>query len=192
MRYTELSVKVKDKINKVSERTKKQVVTIVAALFLFLLYLIIFGFSAQDSEQSGDLSRMISEKCIEFVNALTGKKWSQMFMEELAVYFEHPIRKLAHFMEYACMGVLVYIMWRPWKERGRALFLLTLLWVFVSAAGDEFHQLFVPGRYGCVADVLLDTCGGGFGICVCVLGEKIWRRKGKCKVQNNSQEKRSV
>lgn len=148
----------------------------MAALFLFLLYLIIFGFSAQDSQESGDLSRMISEKCVEFVNVLTGKKWSVLFMEEMAAYFEHPIRKLAHFMEYACMGILVYTMWRPWKERGRVLYLLTLIWVFVSAAGDEIHQLFVPGRYGCLADVLLDTCGGGTGILLCVLCEKIWHK----------------
>lgn len=176
-------MKVKNKINQVienkgfknkdSDRAKKQAVTIVAALFLFLLYVVIFGFSAQDSEQSGSLSHMLSEKCIEFVNVLTGEKWTRIFMEELALYFEHPLRKLAHFAEYACMGILVYVMWRPWKSRRRELYLLVLLWVFVSAAGDELHQLFVPGRYGSVADVLLDTCGGGFGVLVCVLCEKI-------------------
>lgn len=145
----------------------------MAALFLFLLYVAIFSFSEQDGQESGGLSRMISEECVKFINALAGKKWPEVFIEELALYFEHPIRKLAHFTEYACMGTLVYIMWRPWKRRNRALYLLVLAWVFVSAAGDEFHQLFVPGRYGSPADVLLDTCGGGFGILVCVLCEKI-------------------
>lgn len=167
-------------LKKVSEEKKKQVVTIVAALFLFLLYAVIFSFSEQDGQESGGLSRLISEKCVEFVNSLAGKRWSEIFMEELALYFEHPIRKLAHFMEYACMGTFVYIMWRPWKRRGRGLYLLILAWVFVSAAGDEFHQLFVPGRYGCLTDVLLDTSGGGFGILVCVLCEKIWH---KCRLK---------
>lgn len=184
-------MKVENKISKITgnrdfktkdaDRIKKRVVTMVAALFLFLLYVVIFGFSAQDSEQSGGLSHMISEKCVEFVNALTGKKWSEIFIEEMALYFEHPIRKLAHFAEYACMGVLVYIMWRPWKSRGRGLYLLVLMWVFVSAAGDEVHQLFVPGRYGCVTDVLLDTSGGGFGVLLCVLGEKMKRISAACR-----------
>lgn len=75
------------------------------------------------------------------------------------------------------MGVLLYGVWRPWKERNRKLYLLIVLWVFVSAGADEFHQLFVPGRYGCFADVVLDTCGGAFGLLVCVYVEKIVRRR---------------
>ncbi|MCM1186668.1 MAG: VanZ family protein [Lachnoclostridium sp.] len=162
---------------KVWNTKKKRVVTVVAALFLFLLYIAIFSFSEQDGQESGGLSRYISERCVEFVNALAGRRWSEVFVEEMAVYFEHPIRKLAHFMEYACMGILVYIMWRPWKIRGRGLYLLVLIWVFVSAAGDELHQFFVPGRYGCFTDVLLDTSGGGFGVLLCSLCEKIWYKK---------------
>lgn len=146
----------------------------MAALFLLQLYSMIFFFSAQDSAESGNLSRMISEKCVELVNSLTGRHWTRIVMEEVAAYFEHPIRKLAHFLEYAYMGVLVYLMWRPFKQRGRFLYLVTVLWVFLSAAGDEFHQLFVPGRYGCFADVLLDTCGGAFGVVICVMVEKLW------------------
>lgn len=146
----------------------------MAALFLLQLYSMIFFFSGQDSQESGNLSRMISERCVELVNSLTGRHWTEIVKEQMAAYFEHPIRKLAHFLEYAYMGVLVYLMWRPFRQRGRFLYLVTVLWVFLSAAGDEFHQLFVPGRYGCFADVLLDTCGGAFGVLVCVAGEKLW------------------
>ncbi len=146
----------------------------MAALLLSLLYYTIFSFSGQDAETSGSLSLRISERCVEIVNSLAGQPWTRTVMEDMAAYFEHPIRKLAHFSEYACMGVLVYWMWRPWRMRGRRLYGLTALWVFVSAAGDEFHQLFVPGRYGSFADVLLDTCGGIFGIVFCVMLERIW------------------
>ena len=31
--------------------------------------------------------------------------------------------------------------------------------VFLSAAGDEFHQTFISGRSGNFGDVLLDTAG---------------------------------
>ena len=89
----------------------------MAAILLVLLYLLIFAFSGQDGEESGSLSSMISEKCAELLNAISGKHWTQNVIDSMAAYFEHPIRKLAHFSEYACMGVLLYGVWRPWKER---------------------------------------------------------------------------
>ncbi|MCD7836033.1 MAG: VanZ family protein [Lachnospiraceae bacterium] len=159
-----------------SHDIKKWAVTAVAALFLLLLYRIIFGFSAQDSEKSGGLSLMISEKCIELVNSISGRHWSDVVMSELAAYFEHPLRKLAHFSEYTCMGILVYIMLRPWRRANAILYGITVLWVFASAAFDEFHQYFVPGRYSSFADVLLDTCGGMFGILLCISAEKVYSK----------------
>lgn len=146
-----------------TDRYLKMAVSIAAAILLILLYILIFGFSGQDGEASGSLSRLISEKCVEFFHALTGRSWTDAFRESLAAYFEHPIRKLAHFGEYTLMGMLLYTMWRPWMKQGRRLYLLIILWVLVSAAGDELHQFFVPGRYASAADVLLDTCGGAFG-----------------------------
>lgn len=157
----------------------------MAAVMLLLLYLIIFSFSDQDAEQSGSLSYLISEKCVEFMNTISGKNWTVLFQQELAAYFENPIRKFAHFAEYALMGVLVYTMWRPWKNRDKKLYALVIIWVFLSAAGDEIHQLFVPGRYGGFADVLLDTCGGAFGVFFCVLVEKVFARK---RLKNNKKE----
>ena len=100
---------------------KKIAVSVVAAILLVLLYLLIFAFSGQDGEESGSLSSMISEKCAELLNAISGKHWTQNVIDSMATYFEHPIRKLAHFSEYACMGVLLYGVWRPWKERNRKL-----------------------------------------------------------------------
>ena len=111
----------------------------MAAILLVLLYLLIFAFSGQNGEESGSLSAMISEKCAELLNAISGKHWTQNVIDSMAAYFEHPIRKLAHFSEYACMGVLLYGVWRPWKERGWKLYLLIVCWVFVSAGADELH-----------------------------------------------------
>ena len=152
-------------------------ITVPVAVLLLALYMIIFGFSAQDGEASGSISRLISERCVEFINNISGRHWSAVFMEKAAEYFEHPIRKLAHFSEYACMGILVYVIWSQWLRKGRKIFLLTVLWVFVSAAADEFHQLFVPGRYGSLADVFLDTCGGAFGALVCVIIGKMHKKR---------------
>jgi VanZ family protein len=73
-------------------------------------------------------------------------------------------RKCAHLAEYAVFALLV---WRalnrsknnltPWswpKVSG------TLLIVFLYAASDEFHQIFVPTRTPAIHDVVIDTIGG--------------------------------
>lgn len=140
----------------------------VAAFFLVQLYLVIFFFSGQNAEESGSVSRLVSEKCVELYGTISGKDWTGQLVKELASCFEHPLRKLAHFAEYAYMGVLVYLMWSPWIERRKKRCLTVLVWVFLSAAADEIHQLFVQGRYGSMSDVLLDTCGGLAGIILCV------------------------
>lgn len=147
---------------------KKIVLTVLAATLLLLLYMMIFGFSAQDAEESGSLSQMVSQKCVDLLNELSGSDWTTDYREHLTEWFEHPLRKLAHFSEYACMGVLLYVLWSQWLSRGKRLYLLIGGWLFVSAALDEFHQFFVPGRYCSVKDVLLDTCGGITGMFVCV------------------------
>ncbi len=186
---------------KMRNNKKKIVVSSIATIFLVLLYCLIFSFSEQDGETSGGLSRMISEKCVELLNALSRENWSELVMQSMAEYFVNPIRKLAHFCEYAVMGVLLFLMWYPWvgwkektaevqadkvegvvkKKRGKSgklpkLVKIIIPWVFVSAAFDEIHQLFVPGRFGNIWDVLLDTTGGCFGLLVCVLVLKVDRR----------------
>lgn len=145
----------------------------MAAFFLLSLYYLIFFFSAQNGDQSSSLSYRISGHVVDVVRSLTRGFGMQTTEVDQAAIWEKPIRKLAHLTEYACMGVLVYTMWRPWWERGRRLYLLVLVWVFTSAAADEVHQRFVPGRYGSFSDVLLDTVGGICGIVVCVILERI-------------------
>lgn len=50
------------------------------------------------------------------------------------------------------------------------------------AATDEFHQTFVPGRYGCVLDVLIDAAGSIIGlIIVYIIYKNTCKHKGeKC------------
>jgi VanZ family protein len=87
----------------------------------------------------------------------------------------HTIRKSAHAVEYAVLGVLIWRLvhssaalasHRPaWHYR------FTLMLAALYAASDETHQIFVPGRQPAVTDVLLDTCGAALGLAVawCVL-----------------------
>ena len=172
-------------------KRKKIVVSSIATIFLVLLYSLIFTFSEQDGETSGGLSRRVSEVFVGIWNSLANKNWSEQIIESWALYFEHPVRKIAHFCEYAVMAFLLFFMWFPWigfygkgmlekpKTGGRfkkipLLLKIIIPWLFISAAFDEIHQLFVPERWGNFGDVILDTLGGCFGLFCCMVGVRIW------------------
>jgi VanZ family protein len=79
------------------------------------------------------------------------------------------IRKCGHFSEYALLALLIWRAVRQpqkndprpwnWQEAGLALSI-----VFLYAASDEFHQIFVPTRTARVSDVLIDTSGGAIAL----------------------------
>ena len=147
-------------------KSKKVAVTLIAGLLLVLLYGTIFSFSAQDGEASGNISMGVSDSLVKILDFFTGGRMEAEELTDLAIRLEHPIRKTAHFLEYALMGVLVYTMLYYPVEGGKRRFWISLVWVFLSAAADELHQLFVPGIWGSVSDVLLDTCGGAVALMI--------------------------
>ena len=147
----------------------------LAAIFLVVLYMMIFFFSGQDAEESGSLSHQVTEIIVEQVESIAKKAWTEEARDAIVSYWEHPVRKFAHFSEYAGMGCLVYLVLFPWvgsdkwKKRARKWNTVVIIWVFASAALDEWHQSFVSGRCSSIWDVLLDTSGGCFGLFVCLL-----------------------
>lgn len=60
--------------------------------------------------------------------------------------------------------------WR-WDEAGLALTL-----VFVYAATDEFHQVFVPQRTAMVSDIFIDVAGGAIGLLLLWMAGKFFKR----------------
>lgn len=142
---------------------------IVSGLLLIVLYVLIFGFSAQDGETSGSISLTLSRYGVTLWNRLNGGQWSEQVRNALAAYLEYPLRKAAHFTEYAVMGILVCCFLGAFIKSVKKIFFSSVLWIFISAALDELHQYFVPGRWASVKDVLLDTCGGMAGAALCCL-----------------------
>ena len=93
-----------------------------------------------------------------------------------------PIRKLAHFTEFACLGALLF--WRfGMLRRPKALaFCLGA----AAACIDEGIQLFVPGRGPGIRDVGID-CGGVLtGMIFLYLGHTYFQRKRKNKSMEDS------
>jgi len=65
-------------------------------------------------------------------------------------------RKIAHFTEYAILGVLAA---RAFRSSPR-WFLISAVLIVVYAFIDEYHQSFVPSRTASVFDSLIDMAGG--------------------------------
>lgn len=151
-----------------AKNKKRQGKAVVCKILLLLLYLVIFTFSAQDGEASGNISMAASKRGVWLFDFLTGGRLAAERLAEFVTAFEHPLRKMAHFAEYALMGVLVFRILYCHIKKGIRRYWLAVLWVFVSAAADEIHQYFVPGRWASISDVLLDTCGGAVGAFLCM------------------------
>ena len=78
-------------------------------------------------------------------------------------------RKGAHMLEFALLALL--LLRALSQDRGDARKWISSAWVLATAyaASDEFHQIFVPGRNGCVTDVLIDSAGAALGLFACYL-----------------------
>ena len=81
-----------------------------------------------------------------------------------AFLLEHVeyVRKAAHIFEYLVLGFLASINCREYFNK-RTL-LVPFIFCIVYALSDEIHQLFIPGRAGKAADVLIDSFGALVGI----------------------------
>jgi VanZ family protein len=72
------------------------------------------------------------------------------------------VRKFGHWFEYFILSALLLRVLLNENRQHPPLrnFLWTLLVIFLYAAGDEFHQSFVPSRTPSIYDVMIDFCGG--------------------------------
>ena len=141
----------------------------------FLIYwLPLFGwlgiiFTASSDTQSAHHSSTLFEPLMRWLFP----SMSQAHIEQL----HYAFRKCCHMTEFAVLAVL---MWRAirqpqrndrrnwrWDEAGLALSL-----VFLYAASDELHQVFIPSRTGQISDVVVDVLGGAIGLTLLWLAGK--------------------
>jgi VanZ family protein len=95
------------------------------------------------------------------------------------------IRKTGHFMGYGMFSLICFRAF--WIElRGVVSRLsrrleahgLAILATFLVASADEFHQSFLPNRYGGFSDVLLDCCGAAvMGLALFIAMQVVKSRK---------------
>jgi hypothetical protein len=142
---------------------------------------VIFSFSAQNGEESSAVSGLLADKfiCLFIKNFSTFTVEKQLYFQEIVGF---GVRKMAHFTEYAILGILLTRAIMNHISRKRYVGCISALVSFLYASMDEFHQYFVDERCAAFSDVLIDSCGAFFGILITLLFfwllyKKIYRKK---------------
>ena len=134
---------------------KKKIISCVLIILSVLWIIFIFSNSLENAEESGEKSSWV-------YNIV-----SKVF-PNITVFI---IRKLAHFTEFAILGVLFastyfsFTLPRCFETPKTNLYsLLAIPAVFAIACTDESLQRFSEGRHAAFSDVLIDSAGGVCGI----------------------------
>lgn len=134
-------------------------------LLLVLILIFIWGNSLLSKEVSGAISDFIQYNIFGFSGGGTGGDVNST-----------PIRKLAHFMEFAALGMVLFMLFSKKAAKCAKAFAFSA----AAACTDETIQIF-SHRGNSIKDVALDCCGAAFGIFVIWLIFVICkRRKKKC------------
>jgi VanZ family protein len=127
---------------------------IIYGILMVIWMVVIFSFSNSTGVKSDSLSKKVISNAITLYENVTNKDVdNEYYLEKL----DFPVRKLAHFTEYAILGFLVINFCLSFNMLYAGTF--SILLCFLYAMSDEFHQLFINGRSGQFTDVLIDTSG---------------------------------
>lgn len=83
------------------------------------------------------------------------------------------LRKLAHFLEFGCLGMCLAWLTGMLNHQG----FWPVLWGTAAAFVDEGIQMITPERSPSIRDVGIDTCGVVAGILVLQIGYAILKKK---------------
>ena len=148
-------------------RTKKRLT--FCSILLVAILAFIWGNSAMPGQASGALSGWVGavlSKILPFLATENGL---------------HFLRKAAHFSEFAALGMILSWLFGMVANRKLWQGILPLLCGAAAACIDETIQIFSPGRYCSIIDVLIDCSGVLTGILVlnlfCLLFRHFRRKK---------------
>lgn len=176
-------------------RTKKRI-RIVMLLFIVLWMAVIFRFSMD----SGAQSHTLSDLCVTIFNKLvyhfTGKDLKIAISAQHYLWIELCFRKLAHMFIYFVLAISVMLFLYTFNMNMYLRMLFSLLFCFIYALSDEFHQLFVDGRGASLFDAFIDTSGAVLGIIAaliiyCIAYTLFYKRKHK-KLPENAKHLRKI
>lgn len=164
----------------------KKLYPIITLIPVIALLMMIFGFSAENADESSESSGSLIERLLEIID----KNYVNLSDDEKKAAverFSYPIRKAAHFSEFAALAFFTALHLASVNHAaGRAAIAKIPLWAWLfstaCAASDEIHQLFVPGRAGMASDVLIDSAGALAGVLLFGAGSILVKNVKKNKV----------
>ena len=139
------------------KRNKKAL--LIYGFLTLLVMAMIFFMSARDGNESGSMSEWL-------MNTSFGRFLITILPRLTDYGAEHDIRKYAHMTEFVLLAIPACLFFRELllERRPRLAAGCDLVFCFLYACSDEFHQTFIPGRVGAFSDVLVDMAGAIFGI----------------------------
>lgn len=149
------------------------------ALTVFMM-VFIFTMSSQNATVSNETSGGV----IKFTVSLVYPEFnelSEIAQNGIVSSLQGLVRSLAHFSAFAalCFSSLIFTLTLE-KLKLLLRYVSSVVFSFVYALSDEFHQLFIPGRAFQLSDVFVDLCGilvGALFMYLITLIIKKWARK---------------
>lgn len=133
---------------------------IIKILLIVVWMGIIFMLSNDNSKASNSKSNTI---ILEIYKIFDNRELTKSEEKAITKRFAYPVRKLAHFTEYLILGLLGISLISEFITLDKDTFYLIILFYFLLAGIDEFHQIFVAGRSPKLVDVFIDTFGSSVG-----------------------------
>lgn len=115
----------------------------ISLLLVILWMIFIFVMSSFDATSSSNQSNFIVDIITSIINIKDTELLSLI------------IRKLAHFIEYFILGILVINFITRYDKK----IIIAILLCIIYATSDEIHQIFVPGRSCQITDIMIDSLG---------------------------------
>ncbi len=128
--------------------TTRKTYIVISWMLVAVCMIIIFSLSAQNGEESSDLSGSFVTTILQYFNINVD---------------EGVLRAFAHMLEFMGLSVLLFnAIYATWEKK------ITPLIAFVGTAfyavTDEIHQIFVPDRAFQLSDILVDSTGALIGV----------------------------
>ncbi len=138
-------------------------------LFTFIMWILVIGWLAVIFSLSAESAEVSSMRSLDLVRRIT---------DNLHIYVtEVFVRNCAHIIEFTILSTLAYIAmfatnhvqsgeippassYLDKLKNDNEVYIAVALWITaLSAAADEYHQIFVQGRSASLLDVFLDLSG---------------------------------
>jgi len=143
------------------KRMKKRtliILRIILGILIFLNMALIFQLSSQPAKKSSETSSAVAEQVAGTVIKDFEEK-PKNEQNKIVTDMQVPLRKLAHFLEFASLGGLIFLLLLTWKGHRLLRYFAALLATAVYALSDELHQKWSDGRASQWEDFAMDMLG---------------------------------